>query len=124
MRKSILSFTLLFSLLIAGCVSHKPRNIEESQKPIATEEVIPFATPQELKALQTNEDIINYEVAHKAALLDMASFADEFSKLGAILPYTLSSEPVIIYELSGIPKFYEFIVWMVWYSHRFLDFGN
>lgn len=110
MKKSILSFTLLSFLLIAGCVSHEPRNIEESQKPIATEEVIPFATPQELKALQMNEDIINYEVARKAALLDMASFADEFSKLGAILPYTLSSEPVIIYELSGIPKFYEFIV--------------
>lgn len=124
MRKSILSFTLLFSLLISGCVNHGAEILKEAQMPITAEAAIPFAHPTELKALQANEDIINYEVARKAALLDMASFADEFSKLGAILPYTLSSEPVIIYELSGIPKFYEFIVWMVWYSHRFLDFGN
>lgn len=110
MKKVTLSLTLLLSLMIAGCTQQESRAPFEQKPKLVKNEAIPFATVPELRALQTSEDIIDYEVARKAALVDMASFYSEFSELGATTPYSLSSEPVVVYEKTGEPKFYEFIV--------------
>lgn len=97
-------------MLITGCAQQESRSPSERKTQPVDNEAIPFASIPELRALQASKDIINYEIARKAALVDMASFYDEFSELGAITPYSLSPEPVVIYEETGEPKFYEFIV--------------
>lgn len=109
MKKASLLLALLLSFLIVGCTKQELRTpSEQGTRP--NDGTIPFASVSELRALQASENIVNYEIARKAAVLDMASFFNEFSELGATAPYSLSSEPVVIYEKTGEPKFYEFIV--------------
>lgn len=109
-KKATLFLALLLSFLIVGCAKQKLRTPSEQELHPVNNEAIPFASISELRALDASENIVNYEIARKAALLDMASFFNEFSELGATAPYSLSSEPVVIYEKTGEPKFYEFIV--------------
>lgn len=110
MKKATLFLALLLSFLIVGCAKQELRTPSEQELHPVNNEAIPFASISELRALDASENIVNYEIARKAALLDMASFFNEFSELGATAPYSLSSEPVVIYEKTGEPKFYEFIV--------------
>lgn len=68
MKKASLLLALLLSILIVGCAKQELRTPSE-QETRPNDGTIPFASVSELRALQASENIVNYEIARKAAVL-------------------------------------------------------
>lgn len=69
--------------------------------------LIPYADAQELKDLAKNKDVLDFELARKITLLEMieTGFVQDMGWNG----YRLSPEPVVIYDLKSLPRYYDFI---------------
>lgn len=79
---------------------------EKSEQP----ETIPYASEDELKSLKLLEDpnIIDYRLARKLVVLELSTtnIAENLNWYEAVL----SEKPIIIYDLNGKPRNYDFIV--------------
>ncbi|MGE9516001.1 MAG: hypothetical protein ACQPRH_01490 [Solitalea-like symbiont of Tyrophagus putrescentiae] len=73
-------------------------------------EIIPYASEEELESLKLsqNSDIIDYELARKLVVLELSTtnIAENLNWYDA----ALSEKPIIIYDLNGNPRNYDFIV--------------
>lgn len=73
-------------------------------------EIIPYASEEELESLKLsqNSDIIDYELARKLVVLELSTtnIAENLNWYDA----ALSEKPIIIYDLNGKPRNYDFIV--------------
>ncbi|MGE9615978.1 MAG: hypothetical protein ACQPRJ_00070 [Solitalea-like symbiont of Acarus siro] len=125
MRKIYTIFILIstISILIVSSCKKEPymqqgqesdntKQAPEKEKTEAIEQVetIPYASEEELKSLKLSQDtdIIDYEIARKLVVLELSTtnIAENLNWYGA----TLSKKPIIIYDLNGKPRNYDFIV--------------
>lgn len=80
-------------------------SIEKNAK--AEDLSFPFATEEELNQFKDNPKVLHYEKARKVALLEMQAtgFIEQMNWNG----FHLSEKPIVFYNLSSVPKYYDYI---------------
>ena len=80
-------------------------SIEKNAK--AEDLSFPFATEEELNQFKNDPKVLHYEKARKVALLEMQAtgFIEQMSWNG----FHLSEKPIVFYNLSSVPKYYDYI---------------
>ena len=80
-------------------------SIEKNAK--AEDLSFPFATEEELNQFKNDPKVLHYEKARKVALLEMQAtgFIEQMNWNG----FHLSEKPIVFYNLSSVPKYYDYI---------------
>ncbi len=104
---------LSFVFIISSCQQEviEPASVGESRIERINNEsanYIPYADSLDLAVFKSDNEVINYELSRKLALLELeaAQFRQEFAWEG----YDISEKPVLIYGYDSRPKYYEFVM--------------
>lgn len=110
-------FYIVLSLFVLSCTNNDDFGNNHDLSRVGRQEIggsnaeIPYAGIEQLKSLQEDDSFVDYELSRKAALLEMTNFWHEFNAIGTPGELKLSDRPVIVSDVNGVPKLYEFIVY-------------
>lgn len=122
MKQMLLALSVLCLFVVnSGCTKEgEPTNSTSVQdlhagSPTSISEAerlsgLPFARPNQLRALGYTPKSVDYEVSRKAALVELLDFEDLFLTLDQRGDFHLSEHPILIQDEQGQVKLYEFIV--------------
>lgn len=100
--------------LLLSCSKNEQQVKDTSKEPFVQEKTtislssIPFTRVEELNTFSEYPEIVDYQLARKLAFIELkeTGFAEEMG-WGS---FTLSSTPIVIYNLKSIPRYYDYIV--------------